>query len=153
MSRVSRRKFLKASGIGAVVAKSGGIAGILATGQAPAYAQATTLHWLRWTDFVPASDQVLRNDIAKEAEKALGARLNIETINANDIQARITSAIQSGSGPDVSASSTTGDNSMARASQMSAALPKRSASPRAGFTKRLGPWPTTASNGSACRGA
>jgi multiple sugar transport system substrate-binding protein len=101
MRSVSRRKFLKASGLGALAAKTGGIAGILATGQAPAYAQATTLHWLRWTDFVPASDQVLRNDIAKEAEKALGAKLNIETINANDIQARITSAIQSGSGPDV----------------------------------------------------
>jgi ABC-type glycerol-3-phosphate transport system substrate-binding protein len=43
----------------------------------------------------------LRNEIAKEGEKALGIKLNIETINANDIQARITSAIQSGSGPDV----------------------------------------------------
>src|SRR5437870_6194730 len=96
MTTVTRRKVLKS---GAAVV--GGMAGILATGRAPAFAQGTTVHWLRWTDFVPASDQLLRNEIAKEGEKALGIKLNIETINANDIQARVTSAIQSGSGPDV----------------------------------------------------
>jgi multiple sugar transport system substrate-binding protein len=32
---------------------------------------------------VPACDQVLRNDIARQAEKDLGIKLNIETINAN----------------------------------------------------------------------
>ena len=42
MSRVTRRKFLKVSGAGALAAKTGGMAAILATGQAPAYAQATT---------------------------------------------------------------------------------------------------------------
>ena len=36
-----------------------------------------------------------------ECEKALGIKLTLETINANDIQARITSAIQSGSGADI----------------------------------------------------
>src|ERR1700704_7075520 len=96
MTTVTRRKVLKS---GAAVV--GGMAGILATGRAPAFAQGTTVHWLRWTDFVPASDQLLRNEIAKEGEKALGIKLNIETINANDIQARVTSAIQSGSGPDI----------------------------------------------------
>ena len=96
MTTVTRRNVLKGG-----TAFVGGMAGILATGRAPAYAQAATVHWLRWTDFVPASDQLLRNEIAKECEKALGIKLNIETINANDIQARVTSAIQSGSGPDV----------------------------------------------------
>src|SRR5437879_10413128 len=96
MTTVTRRKVLKS---GAAVV--GGMAGILATGRAPAFAQGTTVHWLRWTDFVPASDQLLRNEIAKEGEKALGIKLNIETINANDIQARVTSAIQSGAGPDI----------------------------------------------------
>jgi multiple sugar transport system substrate-binding protein len=65
---------------------SGGMAGMLAAGQPPAYAQTATVHWLRWTDFVPASDQVPRNDVAKQAEKDLGIKLDIETINANDIQ-------------------------------------------------------------------
>ncbi len=36
-----------------------------------------------------------------EAEKALGIKINFETVNANDLQPRITSAIQSGAGPDM----------------------------------------------------
>ena len=96
--RATRREFLQSF---AAAAATGGLAGILATGRAPAYAQQTTIHWLRWNDFVPASDQLLRNKIAPEAAKALGVKLNIETINANDIQARITSAVQSGTGPDI----------------------------------------------------
>ena len=55
----------------------------------------------RWSDFVPASDQLLKSKIVPQCEKALGIKLNLEMINANDIQARITAAIQSGSGPDV----------------------------------------------------
>jgi multiple sugar transport system substrate-binding protein len=43
----------------------------------------------------------LKKEIAPAAEKALGIKLNVETINGNDLQARTTSAIQSGSGPDV----------------------------------------------------
>ena len=97
MARIDRRKLLKLSGAGAVAA-TGGMAGILAAGRAPAYAQGATLHWLRWNDFVPASDQLLRKEITAECQKALGVRLNVETINGNDIQARITSAVQSGSG-------------------------------------------------------
>ena len=101
MARVTRRKFLKVSGAGAVAAKTGGMAAILATGRAPAYAQTTTVHWLRWNDFVPASDQLLRKEMLPEAEKALGIKINFETVNANDLQPRITSAIQSGAGPDL----------------------------------------------------
>src|SRR5262249_12541625 len=100
MARLDRRSLIKLSGGGAITAGMG-MAGILASGRAPAHAQVTTLHWLRWNGFVPASDQLLRREIAAECEKALGVKLNIETINANDIQARVTSAIQSGSGPDI----------------------------------------------------
>jgi multiple sugar transport system substrate-binding protein len=101
MARVTRRKFLKVTGGGALAAKAGGMAGILASGRAPAYAQTTTVHWLKWVDFVPASDQLLRRDMVPEAEKALGLKINLETINANDLQARITSAIQAGTGADL----------------------------------------------------
>src|SRR6266478_4721542 len=101
MARLDRRRLLKLSGAGAIAAGSGGIAAILASGRAPAYAQTTALHWLRWSDFVPASDQLLRAQIVPECEKALGIKLNLESINANDIQARITSAVQSGSGADI----------------------------------------------------
>jgi multiple sugar transport system substrate-binding protein len=101
MTRIDRRKLLKISGAGALVARSSGTAAILAAGRAPAYAQGAAVHWLRWTDFVPASDRLLKTEITAECKKALGIKLNVEMINANDIQARITSAIQSGMGPDI----------------------------------------------------
>ncbi|HEY1545048.1 MAG TPA: twin-arginine translocation signal domain-containing protein, partial [Xanthobacteraceae bacterium] len=101
MPRIHRRKLLKLSGAGAVAATTGGMAGILATSRAPAYAQASTVHWLRWNDFVPTSDKVLREQIIPQCKKDLGITLNIEMINGNDIQARTTAAIQSGAGPDV----------------------------------------------------
>ncbi len=101
MYRVSRRNLLKISGAGAVAASTGGLAGILATRSAPAYAQQRTVHWLRWNDFVPASDQLLRQTLLPEAEKALGIKVNFETVNGNDLQPRITAGIQSGAGPDL----------------------------------------------------
>ena len=102
MAQVTRRKLLKLSGAGAVAAKAGGIAAILATGRAPAYAQATTVHWIRWNDFVPASrHSCCAQKLLPEAEKALGIKVNFETVNGNDLQPRITSAIQSGAGPDL----------------------------------------------------
>src|SRR4051794_33431541 len=95
-TRVNRRNVLRGG-----TALLGGMAGILATGRPPAFAQGTTLQWLRWNDFVPASDQLLRKEVLPAAEKALGVKINLETVNGNDLQPRITSAIQSGSGPDV----------------------------------------------------
>ena len=99
--RVSRRRILQLSGAGAAAAATGGLAGVLASGRAPAYAQGTGLHWLRWADFVPVSDQLLKSKIVAQCQKDLGIKLTVETINANDLQARITSAIQSGTGADV----------------------------------------------------
>src|SRR6516165_4051650 len=99
MARITRRTILKLSGT--VAARTGGLAAILATGRAPALAQAKTVHWLRWADFVPASDQLLKGQITEECQKATSIKLEVETINANDIQARITSSIQSGAGPDI----------------------------------------------------
>jgi ABC-type glycerol-3-phosphate transport system substrate-binding protein len=101
MVRINRRRLLQLSGAGAATAAAGGLAGILASGRAPAYGQTTSLHWVRWSDFVPASDQLLRNKILPDGEKTLGIKIQFETINANDIQARVTSSIQSGSGPDI----------------------------------------------------
>ncbi|HWB51082.1 MAG TPA: extracellular solute-binding protein [Stellaceae bacterium] len=101
MPQVSRRQLLKLSGAGAVAAAGGGLAGVLASGQAPAFAQGTTLHWLKFVDFVPASDALLKGKIKDECQKALGISLEVETINGDGVQARITSAIQSKSGPDI----------------------------------------------------
>src|SRR4029078_4848339 len=95
---MKRRKFLKAARAG--VATSG-LAGILATHRAPVFAQANTVHILRWNDFVPAADKVLREVCAPEVAKALAIKLSVETVNATDLPARATAAIQSGSGPDI----------------------------------------------------
>src|SRR5436305_14414414 len=51
MARITRRTILKLSGAGALAARTGGLAAILATGRGPAFAQAKSLHWLRWVDF------------------------------------------------------------------------------------------------------
>jgi ABC-type glycerol-3-phosphate transport system substrate-binding protein len=84
-----------------VAASIGGMAAILAAGRAHAFGQTTSLQWLKFVDFVPVSDQLLRGKITEECQKALGIKLNVETIEGNGIQARITSAIQSGTGPDI----------------------------------------------------
>src|SRR5712691_7300768 len=47
--------------------KSTGVAGILAAGRAPAFAQGTKLHLLRWNDFIPACDVTLREKLLPEA--------------------------------------------------------------------------------------
>jgi multiple sugar transport system substrate-binding protein len=94
MTRINRRRFTQLSGASALTAGTGGLAGILASGRAPAYGQTATVHWLRWADFVPASDVLLKGKITEECQKDLGIKLTVETINANDIQARVTAAIQ-----------------------------------------------------------
>ena len=72
-----------------------------AFGRAPAFAQGTKLHILRWVDFIPACDVELKTKHAVEASKLLGAEVQFEFINANDLQPRITAAIQSQNGPDI----------------------------------------------------
>src|SRR5262249_4510629 len=101
MARVTRRKFLKASGAGVLVARTGGMAGILAASKAPACAQAATVPWLKWPDFVPAGDQILRQAMLADAEKAIGFKVTLETIGLNDLQPRATAAIQVQTGPDI----------------------------------------------------
>ena len=66
----------------------------------PGLAQGTKLHVVRWVDFIPEADKWLKRR-APAASKALGAEIQIETINANDVQPRITAAVQSGSGADI----------------------------------------------------
>jgi multiple sugar transport system substrate-binding protein len=97
MAKTKRRSVLKLAGGAAL----GGMAGILATGRTPAYAQQKTVHWLKWVDFVPATDQMFNKELMPQAEKDLGIKMKLETVNGNDLQPRITAAIQSGAGPDI----------------------------------------------------
>src|SRR5260370_35176366 len=90
-SGITRRRFLQGSGA---------IAGLTAAGRAPAFAQGSKLHVLRWVDFIPACDVELKKQ-AGEASKLLGADVQFEFINANDLLPRITASIQSQSRPDI----------------------------------------------------
>jgi multiple sugar transport system substrate-binding protein len=101
VTKISRRKAAQLTSGAALAAATGGLEGILAARRAPAFAQATQLHLLRIGDFVPASDALLRNQLLPEAEKSLGLKVTLEGINGNDLQARITSGIQSGAGADI----------------------------------------------------
>src|SRR5262245_64367789 len=92
-----RRTFLKAAGIAGTAA---GLEGILGARHAPAFAQGTRIHLLQWVDFIPEGDVEVRRQVA-EYQKQTKVEVTFETINANDLQARITAAIQSGSGPDI----------------------------------------------------
>src|SRR5436190_16178973 len=101
MTNITRRRVLQLSGAGAASATTGGLAGILASGRAPAFAQGTTIHWVRGSDYVPLSDQTVRTKINELAQKDLGIKINLEGVDGLTIQARVTSAVQSGSGPDI----------------------------------------------------
>jgi multiple sugar transport system substrate-binding protein len=94
---VTRRTVLKG---GAAAGAAIGLESILRSRRAPAYAQGTRINVLRWVDFIPACDVELKRQ-APEASKALGAEVVFEFINANDLQPRITAAVQAGAGPDV----------------------------------------------------
>ena len=69
-------------------------------GKAPALAQTRTLHVLEWSSFVPAAD-VLRDQQAAEFGKQAGVKVTLEHINANDLPARATAAIEGRKGPDI----------------------------------------------------
>ncbi len=98
-SVVTRRTFLKGSAT-AGVAAAAGLEGMLQARRAPAHAQGTRLNILRWVDFIPACDVELKRQ-AGDASKALGAEVVFEFINANDLQPRITAAMQASTGPDI----------------------------------------------------
>src|SRR5437016_8810641 len=87
---MQRRTFIKLTGV----------AGILAAHRAPAVAQGSKVHVVRWVDFIPEADVELKRQ-APEAAKALGAEVQFEFINANDLQPRITAGTQSGSVADI----------------------------------------------------
>jgi multiple sugar transport system substrate-binding protein len=93
-----RRTFLRGAAGGAVAAA--GLEGILAARRAPAFGQTSEVHLLQWVDFIPEGDVELRRLLAEYSAQTK-TKVTLETINANDLQARITAAIQSGSGPDI----------------------------------------------------
>jgi multiple sugar transport system substrate-binding protein len=93
---LTRRDFIKKTGkAGAAVAAVG-----LFGGKPPAFAQKHTVHTVQWNHFIKEAD-VLERKMAADFEKATGVKVTIETINGNDIPARATAAVESGTGPDI----------------------------------------------------
>jgi len=92
---MTRRAFLTAS---MALAATAGVEFV--GGQAPAFAQTRTLHVLEWSSFVPAAD-VVRDQQAAEFGKQAGVKVTLEHVNANDLPARATAAIEGRKGPDI----------------------------------------------------
>ena len=97
---IPRRTFLKGAAAVAGVASLGGIPGIVAAGQAPAYPKGTKLHLLTRINFIPAGDTLFLAQ-AEEFGKQMGVEVQIERIGENDITTRSTAAIVAKSGPDI----------------------------------------------------
>jgi multiple sugar transport system substrate-binding protein len=100
IEHMGRRTVLKIGGAAGVVAAAGGLDALLAGRVPPAFAQGTALHLLHGIDFVPEGDEELRRQVA-EYERLTKVRVALEMINFNDLQPRITAAIQSGTGADI----------------------------------------------------
>ncbi|MGN6361728.1 MAG: ABC transporter substrate-binding protein [Thermomicrobiales bacterium] len=69
-------------------------------GAAPAQLKGAKLSLLMGSGFVKAADDMIPT-LAKEWGKQVGAEMSVEIVNSNDLQARVASAIQSNSGPDI----------------------------------------------------
>jgi multiple sugar transport system substrate-binding protein len=90
---LDRRTFLAMSG-------GVGLAGILASGRAPAHAQGTTITILRSVDPIPAGDEVLARQMT-EASRVFGATVALDRVDARDLAARVSAAASAGTGPDI----------------------------------------------------
>lgn len=97
-AEISRREFVTTTAVaGAALVTGAGLFG----GQSPAFAQERTVHVLAWSHFIPDADELMKGAFAKEFKAATGNTLKYETINANDLPARATAAVESGTGPDI----------------------------------------------------
>jgi multiple sugar transport system substrate-binding protein len=94
-SAVSRRTVLQ-SAAGALAA-----AGLAAWDKAPAFAQERKIHFLLNSNFRPAFDVEIRK-LAAEYKGVAGVEVTTEFITNNDVPARITAAIESRNGADLS---------------------------------------------------
>ena len=103
---LGRRHFLKVVGAASLAAGARPLAALGATKKAepaagaPAIQRGTKLHHLQWSSFVKPADDSMR-ELAAEWGKDHGVEVTVETINANDLQARVTAAVESKTGPDV----------------------------------------------------
>jgi multiple sugar transport system substrate-binding protein len=92
MDRLSRRRFLSATGTG--------LAGILAAGVPPARGQQREISYLCWNNFAPASDKKLA-EIGQRFTKDTGIKIKIDHIAHAQQAAKYASEVQSQAGHDL----------------------------------------------------
>jgi len=102
---LSRRRFLQLTAGTSVLALAacaapGGAPAPAGGEDTPADAAPGEVHMLKWSSFVEPADDFMKEQAAAWGE-ANNVAVEIETINNNDIPARIAAAIQSGDGPDI----------------------------------------------------
>ena len=68
---------------------------------APAALKGARVHVLRWNSFVKAEDEWFMETVKKNWAEPNGVNLVVENIAMNDMQAKISVALESGAGPDV----------------------------------------------------
>lgn len=98
----SRRRFLRSAGHAAGASLLGGsaIALMACEKKPPGKKAARRIHLLQWSNFIKEADIEIRRQ-AEEFEAQAGVAVTVETINANDLNARATAAVESGHGPDI----------------------------------------------------
>ena len=94
---VSRRGFLKATGVGVA---GGTIAAMLDARQAPAQIKGTTLRILQWSHFIPAYDVWFDKFSAEWGEKN-GVKVRVDHIPHLEIPARMAAEFAAGAGHDI----------------------------------------------------
>src|SRR5262245_16732951 len=90
---LDRRRFLVMSG-------GVGLAGMLASGRAPAFARGTTITILRAVDPIPGGDDVLARQMT-EASRAFSATVTLDRVDARNLASRVSAAVSTGAGPDI----------------------------------------------------
>jgi multiple sugar transport system substrate-binding protein len=95
-TRMTRRDFIKTASMASFMAT-----GVVLGARAPAFAQDQSIHVLAWSHFIKEADALMQNDLIPTFKKATGVDVKYETINANDLNARLTAAVESRSGPDI----------------------------------------------------
>src|SRR2546430_956988 len=95
---VSRRGFLKATGVGVA---GGTIAAMLDARQAPAQIKGTTLRILQWSHFIPAYDTWFDNKLTKEWGEKNGVKVRVDHIPHLELPARMAAEYAAGAGHDI----------------------------------------------------
>ena len=71
-------------------------------GAAPGRAAPKAMTMMHESSFIPAYDAYFKNTIAPAYEKATGIKINYELVSVGSLQTRVTTAAETGSGPEMS---------------------------------------------------